>query len=56
MASNLNTSKPWSEMDLALNALDRGYSIELIAGYRLPDDHETPPGTWQPAHCGVNQR
>jgi hypothetical protein len=40
MASNLNTSKPWSEMDLALNALDRGYSIELIAGYRLPDDHE----------------
>jgi hypothetical protein len=42
MAGNLNSGKPWSEKDLAdlERALERGYSIELIAGYLMRDAEE----------------
>ena len=39
MAGNLNSGKPWSEKDVAdlERALERGYSIELIAGNLMRD-------------------
>ena len=42
MAGNLNSGKPWSEMDLAdlERALQRGYSIELIAAFLMRDTEE----------------
>jgi hypothetical protein len=42
MAGNLNSGKPRSEMDLAdlERALERGYPIELIAGYVMRDAEE----------------
>ena len=42
MAGNLNSNKPWSEMDLSNleRALARGYPVELIAGYLMRDAKE----------------
>ena len=42
MAGNLNSGKPWSEMDLAdlERALERGYPIELIADFLMRDVEE----------------
>jgi hypothetical protein len=42
MAGNLNSGKPWSAMDLAdlERALERGYPVELIAGYLMRDAEE----------------